>query len=682
MSDAGGLVIDSLEALRAACVPRDRVFCNLDCNAALWLGVRAGLDARAASLALPGDTRIDVDRLMQVPYLASIGFAHAVGLTCGDADALRDALSRILERAPHTKELGGYADKPWPLIGLTLLAKGLNDHRSHELLISHVLETMRPRNISASVTLASIHALGLNRLSKAPMFEIADARVEAVLAAHAEGGVFEKLFPGQTREQADGALFSHARLGKFEPSARFSSLLALTALEVVLFADKPDRVSALETKKSGSPKPQAGGIESYPLEKQMWYGPLLDPGNAGERKMHSKIRILFLGANPSDTTRLALGREVREITRRLRSSGQAERFEFVQEWAVRVSDLHEALLRHRPQIVHFSGHGQGARSRGISNPIGTREMLPADELDELSMAGGILLEDDAGRAVPIPIPAFANLFGIVGCVRCVVLNACHSAAQAEAIHQHVDAVVGMSRAIQDTAAVNFAWAFYQGLAFGESLRKAFELGRNQIDLAGLADGKVPTLLIRQTVTDARVFVADSMRPHDKGLSLPTNHTALRIPIDERVLALLDLAKREMARQNLRFLTPSLLLVLLGLNRPVSCFERVRPGLSSILRKRLLHYVSEKLPCEGLSFVPFEWGDLDQVKKAEEFALLDQSPVITDKHLLLGVIESGGSTIRSLQSVLKEDFSKLVEVISELPAFADGPLLHTPGIDLE
>jgi hypothetical protein len=387
----------------------------------------------------------------------------------------------------------------------------------------------------------------------------------------------------------------------------------------------------------------------------------------------SKIKILFLGANPSNTTRLALDREVREIVQHLRASGQAERFELVQEWAVRVRDLQAALLRHRPQIVHFSGHGGGDI---------TRTLLPAHEPDEEPMAGEILVEGDAGRAEPIPASAFADLFGIVGGVRCVLLNACHSAAQAEAIQQHVDAVVGMSRSIKDTAAVNFAWAFYQGLAFGESLSKAFDLGRNQIDLAGLGDGKVPKLLIRQSASDARVFVADSMRRHDSGVSAQTSHTALRIPIDERVLALLDLARRDMERQNLRFLTPSLLLVLLGLNRPVSCFERVRPGLSTLLRKRLLHYVREKLPGEGLSFVPFEWGDLDQVKKAEEAALLDLSPMITDKHLLLGVIESGGSTMRSLQSILKEDFSRLIQVILVLPALADGPLLHTPGVDLE
>jgi hypothetical protein len=405
----------------------------------------------------------------------------------------------------------------------------------------------------------------------------------------------------------------------------------------------------------------------------------------------SKIKILFLGANPSDTTRLLLAHEVRQITQRLRESPRSDCFELVQEWALRISDLQAALLRHRPQIVHFSGHGRGERIRNALEPDITKGGLPVREPDEDQTAGEILVEDDAGRAEPIPVSALADLFGILGGVRCVVLNACHSAVQAEAILRHVDAVVGMSRSIQDTAAAHFAWAFYQGLAFGESVGKAFELGKNQIDLAGLGDSQVPKLLTRQAANDVLFFVADSMgqasapdeeaseSSRDRGGARPTT---LRIPIEERVLAILELSKKDMARQDLRFLTPSLLLVLLGLNRPASCFERVKPGLSTDLRQRLLHYVTKKLPGEGLKFVPFQWSDLDQVKRAEEAALLDKSPLITDKHLLLGVLESGGSTVRSLQSILKDDFSRLVRIVRELPALADGPLLHTPGIDLE
>lgn len=214
----------------------------------------------------------------------------------------------------------------------------------------------------------------------------------------------------------------------------------------------------------------------------------------------SKIKILFLGANPSTTTHLALGDEVREIMQRLRAAHQGEQFELVQEWAVRVGDLQQALLRHRPQIVHFSGHGRGegdafSRSGPISNS--DREMLSYEDPRTDEADGAILVEDDTpGKVRPLPASALANLFKIVGGIRCVVLNACHSAVQADAICEHVEAVVSMRRSIHDTAAVNFAWAFYQGLGFGQSLQTAFELGKNQIELAGFGDVDVPHLLTR------------------------------------------------------------------------------------------------------------------------------------------------------------------------------------------
>lgn len=236
-----GLLQDALDALRKASVPRERSIGDLDCNAALWLGTRAGLDARVASLALGTDVRIDTDRLMEAPYLAALGFVRATGAMHGEPQMLRETLSRILQRKPHTIERAGYADRPWVLIGLTLLAKSVDDHRAHEVLVAHVIELLRSSRTIASVALAAIHAIGLARVEKTPWFDVAAARAEAALAAHSESGIFERLFPGQTRERADEELVSHARLGKFEPSARMSSLLALTALEVVLFADNGRR---------------------------------------------------------------------------------------------------------------------------------------------------------------------------------------------------------------------------------------------------------------------------------------------------------------------------------------------------------------------------------------------------------------------------------------------------------
>lgn len=181
--------------------------------------------------------------------------------------------------------------------------------------------------------------------------------------------------------------------------------------------------------------------------------------------------ILFWAANPVDTEPLQLGEEIRTIEERLRASDLRDRFVLEQQWAVRPGDLSDGLLRYAPQIVHFSGHG---------NP-----------------SGDLVLRADDGSSQPIEIPALADLFAIAGdSVRCVVFNACYSQAQAEAVAEHVDCVVGTSRAIEDDAAIRFAAGFYRALGYGRSIATAFDLGCNEIDLAAAEGSDIPQLITR------------------------------------------------------------------------------------------------------------------------------------------------------------------------------------------
>lgn len=205
----------------------------------------------------------------------------------------------------------------------------------------------------------------------------------------------------------------------------------------------------------------------------------LTPGSGAQS---SPIKILFLGAAPTDEVRQWLGKEVREIDRNLRESDAGRRFELVQEWAVRPTDLSKILLRHRPTIVHFSGHG--------------------------TSAGELKFEDETGNARTVPVTALGRLFSILGGgVRCVVLNACYSQAQAEALREHVDCVIGMKETIEDAAAIAFASSFYLGLGHGESARTSFELGVVQIEMTGVAGADVPVLLSRTGADPNRLAFA-------------------------------------------------------------------------------------------------------------------------------------------------------------------------------
>ena len=233
-------------------------------------------------------------------------------------------------------------------------------------------------------------------------------------------------------------------------------------------------------------------------------------------------KILFLGANGHDTTRLQLGAEVRDIRRELTATGVGEAFSLVAELAVRPSDLQSLLLSHSPQVLHFSGHGSkrpgtppptgGAITRGAS-----REFLPVEQNGLEGVRGGLLLEDSRGSSVHLRPDVLLALLSILKrdmSLRCVVLNACFTAEQAEAIAEHVDCVVGTAREIDDDSALAFTIAFYRAIAHGKSVGDAFALGRVEIGLRGLPGEDVPQLFCRRGVVADSIFVVEKALARD------------------------------------------------------------------------------------------------------------------------------------------------------------------------
>lgn len=187
--------------------------------------------------------------------------------------------------------------------------------------------------------------------------------------------------------------------------------------------------------------------------------------------MNNKMKILLLAANPVNTYKLRLDEEVRDIYEALERAKMRDQFEIIPQWAVCSNDLLHALVKHKPQIVHFSGHGAGDQ--------------------------GLALEDDSGQTQLVSTEVLTQLFKLLKeKINCVLLNACYSEAQAEAIHQHIDYVIGMNQAIGDRAAIKFAGAFYQGLGNELSIEDAYELGRIAIQLAGIPESLTPILKIR------------------------------------------------------------------------------------------------------------------------------------------------------------------------------------------
>lgn len=192
---------------------------------------------------------------------------------------------------------------------------------------------------------------------------------------------------------------------------------------------------------------------------------------AAPEATQAKIKILFLAASPQDNVPLHTAEEARAIDVALRQA-EFRTFEIIPHGAVQVEDLQLLLLRYRPQIVHFSGHG--------------------------STDNAIFLQDVKGQSAPVPAPALRALFHLFHeQIRCVVLNACYTNEQATAIAETVDCVVGMTGAITDEAARHFAIAFYSALAEGESVQSAYEFGVNRLALQNLNEIALPVLIAQR-----------------------------------------------------------------------------------------------------------------------------------------------------------------------------------------
>src|SRR5689334_24004188 len=96
-------------------------------------------------------------------------------------------------------------------------------------------------------------------------------------------------------------------------------------------------------------------------------------GTAGRYAM-TKHRILFLAANPSTGSRLALDEECAAIERELRMTAHRDDFDFRSKWAVTVDEMMRHLGELQPTIIHFSGHGVAPAGNGSSAT--TRDFVP------------------------------------------------------------------------------------------------------------------------------------------------------------------------------------------------------------------------------------------------------------------------------------------------------------------
>jgi hypothetical protein len=176
-----------------------------------------------------------------------------------------------------------------------------------------------------------------------------------------------------------------------------------------------------------------------------------------------ELTVLCLLAGPREASQLQLRREYRTIEEAVRR-GRQRTLRVELSAATRRHDILPALSEHRPDIVHFAGHG--------------------------SPNGYLLLEEDDGRVAPVSAEGLAGVLKSAGGVSVAVLNACHLGRYLDVISPYAREVIGSPERLPDRDALAFSQGYYSALALGESWQRAFDSG---VATVGLGPGGTPGL---------------------------------------------------------------------------------------------------------------------------------------------------------------------------------------------
>jgi hypothetical protein len=161
-----------------------------------------------------------------------------------------------------------------------------------------------------------------------------------------------------------------------------------------------------------------------------------------------KIRALLVLANPRGTGKLRLNQEERAIREAIQRGKARDSISLEVRHATTVDDLRRELLDDGYEVLHFSGHG---------------------DFDTL------LFEKGDGKKLESPIEALSALIARHPSIKCVILNACNSAA---GLTQPLgDITVGMDKPVSDEAAIEFSRGFYDAVAAGRNYEDAIEEGK-------------------------------------------------------------------------------------------------------------------------------------------------------------------------------------------------------------
>lgn len=202
-----------------------------------------------------------------------------------------------------------------------------------------------------------------------------------------------------------------------------------------------------------------------------------------ELRKRKKLKILYLTSSPDKRDQLRVDLEVRKVQDHIRGSIYRDSIEILVRPAADTDAIIEGLNDHRPQIIHFSGHGS---NDGIELDDGRVAAASYRRLSYDLLARAIAATDSPPSVV--------------------VLNSCESSGARRHLLDVAPILVTMRTSISDLSATAFAPKFYAALASGQSVKSAFEQGKLAVAIVSLTEKDTPELHCTPSKNPSKVIL--------------------------------------------------------------------------------------------------------------------------------------------------------------------------------
>lgn len=163
----------------------------------------------------------------------------------------------------------------------------------------------------------------------------------------------------------------------------------------------------------------------------------------------------------------------------------------------------------------------------------------------------------------------------------------------------------------------------------------------------------------------------------------TENIIRSIPISSSLLKLMDESRKLCQERNVPYRTPNLLLLLLQIPNSMAkqALNIIMKNLGQQLFNSLKCYVFEEqlLLEKGNQYIEFDWVEQNYIRLAQSEAFNEKYPVVTEKHLLLGILQSESKTASGIKEKIGNKFHDLLNIIRNETPSINKNISSTPWI---